>query len=84
MTKIDHINNSSNGALRDSLSAIKHAQIQLRHLTHTCASPTVLASQIELCEVLLAEISGVHSSLAKDIDQARGLPKANGHAGLNC
>ena len=84
MTKINHINGSSNGAVRDSLSAIRHAQIQLRHLTHTRASPTVLASQIELCEVLLAEISGIHSSLAKDINQACGLPKASGDAGLNC
>jgi hypothetical protein len=82
MTKIDHINNSSDGTLRDSLGAIKHAQTKLRHLTRTCASPTVLASQIELCDVLLAEISGIHSSLAKDIKQAH-LPRANGHAGLN-
>jgi len=82
MTKIDHINDSSNGILRDSLGAIKHAQTELRHLTRTGASPTVLASQIELCEVLLAEISGIHSSLARDIKRAHP-PKANGHAGLN-
>jgi hypothetical protein len=42
----------------------------------------VLTSQFELCEVLLAGISGIHSSLAKDSKQAH-LPKANGHAGLN-
>jgi hypothetical protein len=51
MTKIGHINNSSGGTFRDSLGAIRHAQTQLRHLTRSCASPTVLASQIELCEV---------------------------------
>jgi len=82
MTKIDHIDNSSVGILRDSLGAIKLAQTELRHLTGACASPTVLASQIELCEVLLAEISGIQSSLAKDIKRAH-LPKANSHAGLN-
>jgi len=82
MSKIDHVHNSSDGTLRGSLGAIKHAQTQLRHLTRACASPTVLASQIELCEVLLAEISGIHISLARDIKRAR-LPKANGHAGLN-
>jgi hypothetical protein len=82
MTKISHIDSCSDGTLRDSLGAIKHAQTQLRHLTHSCASRTQLASQIELCEVLLAEISGIHSSLANDIKRAQ-LPKARGHAGLN-
>jgi hypothetical protein len=81
MSKIGHINNYSDGALRNSLSAIKQAQIQLRHLTGTCRSPTALASRIELCEVLLAEISGIHSSLENDIKEARGLPKSNGRAG---
>jgi hypothetical protein len=78
MTKTSHSDNSSDGTLRDSLGTIKHAQTQLRHLTRTCASRTQLASQIGLCEVLLAEISGVHSSLANDIKRAR-LPKAHGH-----
>jgi hypothetical protein len=83
MRKIGHVNNSFDGALWDSLSAIKHARFQLRHLTRTCASPTVLASEIQLCEVLLDEISGIRSSLAKDLKQTRGPPQAIGHAGLS-
>jgi hypothetical protein len=38
------------------------------------ASPTVLASQIELCNVLLVEISGIRSSLARNIKQTRAPP----------
>jgi hypothetical protein len=83
MGKIGHINSSSNGAFRNSLSAIRQAQIQLRHLTGTCRSPTALASQIELCELLLVEVSGIHSRLENDIKEARGLPRSNGRAGLN-
>jgi hypothetical protein len=81
MSKNGHLNDPVAG-LRDSLSAIRHVQIQLRHLTHTCTSPTVLASQIELYEVLLDEISGIRSSLAEDIKQTRGPPQAS-HAGLS-
>lgn len=77
MRKIGHVNNSADGALWDSLSAIKHAQIQRHLLTRMCTSPIVLASQIELCEALLVEISGIRSSLANDLRQARGLPQAN-------
>jgi hypothetical protein len=68
---IGHLNNPAAGALWDSLSAIKHAQIRLRHLKRTCTSPTVLTSQVELCEVLLDEISGIRSSLAKDLKETR-------------
>jgi len=74
MTKIDHINNSSDGTLRDSLGAIKHAQTKLRHLTRTCASPTVLASQIELCDVLLAEISGIHNNFSSIVRTFGSVP----------
>jgi hypothetical protein len=83
MRKIGHFNNSSDGALWDSLNAIRHAQIQLRHLTRTCTSPTALASQIELCEVLLGEISDIRSSLAEDLKQMRGPSQANGQARLH-
>ena len=58
-------------ALHDSLSTIKKAQVQMHRLTGMNTTPTVLASQIELCDVLLLEISGIHSNLARDIRQAR-------------
>lgn len=58
-------------ALRDSLSTIKKAQVQMHRLTGMGTTPTVLVSQIELCDVLLLEISGIHSNLAKDIRLSR-------------
>jgi hypothetical protein len=79
MSKNGHLNDAAAG-LRDSLSAIRHAQVQLRHLTGTCTSPTMLASQIELCEVLLGKISGIRSSLAEDLKQTL---QARGHTELN-
>jgi hypothetical protein len=72
-----------NGTLRSSLSAIKQAHDQLHFLTGMCTTATVLASQIELCDVLLVEISGIRSSLAKDLNYTRGAPQPSGHAGLN-
>ena len=82
MSKNGHLNDPAAG-LRDSLSAIRHAQIQLHHLTGTCTSPAMLASQIELCEVLLGEISGIRSSLAEDLAQTRRPLQARSHTGLN-
>jgi hypothetical protein len=74
MSKIGLVSGSFNGALWNSLSAIKQAHVQLHLLTGMRTSPTVLASQIELCEVLLDEISGIRSSLAKDLMQTRTSP----------
>jgi hypothetical protein len=74
MSKISLVSGSFSGALRDSLSAIKQAHVQLHFLTGMRTSPMVLASQIELCEVLLDEISGIRSSLVKDLKQTRGSP----------
>jgi hypothetical protein len=44
---------------------------------------TVLASKIELCDVLLVEISGIRRSLAKDLNHARAAPQPGGQIGLN-
>jgi hypothetical protein len=74
MSKIGLENGSFNGALWNSLSAIKQAHVQLHLLTGMRTSPTVLASQIELCDVLLDEISDIRTSLAKDLRQRRGSP----------
>lgn len=65
-------------ALRDSLSVIKETHVQLHVLTGMTTTANVLASQIELCDILLGEISGIRSSLAKDIQRARlALPVLN-------
>lgn len=83
MTKIGHLNQSFDCALQNSLSAIKQAHIELQLLTGMCTTPTVLASQIELCDVLLLEISGIHSILAKDLRHSRKPAPLGVHFGLN-
>jgi len=70
------------GAVSHSLSTIRHAHGQLHRLTGMRTSPTVLASQIELCDLLLIEISDIHRSLARDLEQMRR-PSANGHSATN-
>ena len=65
MRKISDVSDSCECALGSSLSAIKQAHDQLRLLTGTATTATVLARQIELCDVLLVEISGIRSSLSK-------------------
>jgi hypothetical protein len=76
------VNKYRDGALRDSLSAIKQAYIQRHLLTAKCTTPTVLALRIELCDILLGEVSVIRTSLAKHLEHTRGAAEA-GHAGLN-
>jgi hypothetical protein len=83
MTKNGHVNGFADGALWNSLSAIKQAQIRLHLLTGMRASPSVLASQIELCDVLLLEISDIHSGLARDLKQTHGPSRVGGHVALH-
>jgi hypothetical protein len=83
MTKISDVSGSCECALRSSLSAIKQAHDQLRLLTGTGTTAPVLTRQIELCDVLLVEISGIRSSLAKDLNYTRGAPQPGGQIGLN-
>jgi hypothetical protein len=78
MRKISDVRDSYECALRSSLSAIKQARDQLHLPTGMDTTATVLASQIELCDVLLVEISGIHSSLAKDLNHTRGAPQPSG------
>jgi hypothetical protein len=82
MTKNGHANGFSGGILWNSLSTIKQAHVRLHLLTGARTSPTVLASQIELCDVLLLEISGISSNLARDLKQTRGRPRTS-HIGLH-
>jgi hypothetical protein len=67
MTKISNIGASFDCTLRDSLSVIRQIHAQRNVLTGMASTPNVLASQIELCDVLLVEISGIRDSLAKDL-----------------
>jgi hypothetical protein len=83
MRKISDASGSYECALRSSLSAIKQAHEQLRLLTGMGTTATVLAWQIELCDVLLVEISGISGSLAKDLNCARGAPRPCGRNRLN-
>jgi hypothetical protein len=83
MRKISDVSDSCERALRSSLSAIKQAHDQLHLLTGMGATATVLAWQIELCDVLLAEISSIRSSLAKDFNHTRRAPQPGGQIGLN-
>ncbi len=70
------------GAVLHSLSTIRHAHGQLHRLTGMRTSPTVLASQIELCDLLLVEISGIHKSLARHLQEMRR-PSPNGPSATN-
>ena len=72
MTKISVIEASFDCALRDSLSVIRQTHAQRHVLTGMASTPNVLASQIELCDILLVEISGIRDSLAKDLGNMRG------------
>jgi hypothetical protein len=70
-------------ALRDSLNTIKEAHVQLYLLTGTARTAAALASQIELCDVLLVGISGIQASLARDLENTRLVPQSSGHVHLN-
>ena len=59
-------------SLRGSLNTIKDARVRLDVLTGMSTTASVLAAQIELCDVLLIEISGIRSSLARDLQHTRG------------
>jgi hypothetical protein len=78
MRKIaDPSNKRFDYAVRDSLSTIKETHVQLHLLTGTSATPALLASQIELYDVLLDEIYGIHTSLARDLKHTRLTPQVS-------
>jgi hypothetical protein len=70
-------------ALRSSLSAIRQAQEGLHVLTGLGTTATVLVWQIELCDVLLVEISSIRSGLAKDLNPIRKASRRDCQIGLN-
>lgn len=63
---------SGNEALWSSLNAIRQAQIRLHLLNCEGATPTVIYSRIQLCDVLLSEISVIRASLARHLKHTRG------------
>jgi hypothetical protein len=83
MRKNSHVDGGADGALWNSLGAIRQAHIRLHVLTGMRASPSVLTSQIELCDMLLLEISDIRSNLARDISRTRGPAPIVGHMRLN-
>jgi hypothetical protein len=85
MRKIaDPANKRFDCAVRDSLSTIKETHVQLHLLIGTSATTaTLLASQIELYDVLLDEISGIHTSLAKDLKHTRLTPQVSSRFSLH-
>lgn len=76
MTRIRNYDTSSSCALRESLDVIRQTHVKLHvltgmTLTDMTTTATVLASRIELCDALLVAISGVRSSLARDLQCTR-------------
>ena len=70
-------------AVRGSLNTIKEAHVRLHILNGKRATMAALASQIELCDLLLLEISGIHTGLARDLEHTRLAPWVPSHAGLS-
>jgi hypothetical protein len=60
------------------LTAIRQAHNRIHLLSSMRASPSIVASQIELCDVLLVEISDIRSTLARDLEESRVPASANG------
>jgi len=76
MTKISDLGMSSSCPVSDSLGIIRQTHVQLHALTDVTTTTNVLTTRIELCDVLLGEISGIRSSLAKDLQSTRKPPLA--------
>ena len=70
-------------AVRGSLNTIKEAHVRLHILNGKRATMAALASQIELCDLLLLEISGIHTGLARDLEHTRLAPWIPSDAGLS-
>ncbi len=76
MTRISDLGTSSSCPVRDSLSIIRQTHVRLHALTDVTTTANVLTTRIELCDILLGEISGIRSSLAKDFRRTREPPLA--------
>ncbi len=79
----DHSNKSVDCTVRDSLSTIRATHVRLHRLNGTRATTALLASKIDLYDVLLDEISGIHSSLARDLKHTRMTLQVSSRPSLN-
>jgi hypothetical protein len=79
----DHSSQSVDCAVRDSLSTIRATHVRLHRLNGTRATTDLLASKINLYDVLLDEISGIHTSLARDLQHTLQTSQESGRTGLN-
>ncbi len=59
-----------------SLGAIRDAHMRLDDLENVSATPAILASRIQLCNVLLQEISGIRKQFRRDL-QGRHLEQSS-------
>jgi hypothetical protein len=84
MRKIaDPANKRFGCVVRDSLCTIKETHVQLHLLTGTSTTAALLASQIELYDVLLDEISGIHTNLARDLKHTLLTPQVSSRLSLH-
>jgi hypothetical protein len=68
-----HQDGAFNNKLLHSLSTIQAAKTQLRLLAASNSTPTVLVSQIGLCDVLLGEIRAIRVSLEGGLGYRRAV-----------
>ena len=79
----DYSSQSVDCAVRDSLSTIRATHVRLQRLNGTRATTDLLASKINLYDVLLDEISGIHTSLARDLQNTLLTSQESDRTGLN-
>jgi hypothetical protein len=64
VNKIDNLRRVEVVPIERSLGTLKDAHFRLEILKNTPASPTVLASQIHICDLILQEIVDIRKRLA--------------------
>ena len=65
----------SNNALLHSLSTIRAAKTKFHLLTASSSTPTVLVSQIRLCDILLGEIRTISCGLERRMRYRATIPR---------
>ena len=80
---VDHSSASVDCTVRESLSTIRETHVRLHRLNGTPATTALLASKINLYDVLLDEISGIHTCLARDLQHTLLTSRESGRTGLN-
>jgi hypothetical protein len=72
-----------NNKLLHSLNTIQAAKTQLRLLMTSNSTPTVLVSQIDLCDILLGEIRTIRLSLEGRLAHRKSVRRSAGAAKRN-